>query len=290
MATPPHSYSSLSSLRRFLRPLPSPPSLPVHRTLGGGGGSESMAYRRSMLRAPPTVRAPGIRRNSCSFIGTVVAPVRRAGRDHEKPWAYTFLEVKRQRAYGASSSSSSSSSPSSFEILLAMRDKLAEISLRHLQPNDFIYVSGPLGSYAKVNASGSHEICYKVFVMDLNYVKHNDQKQTSHKHEVLVQKELTGPTFGAFDSAEKDRERLHLWHVFFANPYEWWDNRQSKPNIRHPDFKHKGTGEVLWLNPHDPPWVKKQLELYDSKMGLGTNQRNDGRRPELHGWIIEDFE
>lgn len=43
-----------------------------------------------------------------------------------------------------------------------MRDKLAEISLRHLQPNDFIYVSGPLGSYAKVNASGSHEICYKV--------------------------------------------------------------------------------------------------------------------------------
>lgn len=81
-----------------------------------------------------------------------------------------------------------------------------------------------------------------------------------------------------------------MWHVFFANPYEWWDNRQSKPNKRHPDFKHKGTGEVLWLNPHDPPWVKKQLELYDSKMGLGTNQRNDGRRPELHGWIIEDFE
>nr|CAD1841368.1 unnamed protein product [Ananas comosus var. bracteatus] len=296
MATPPHSYSSLSSLRRFLRPSPSPPSPAVHRTLGGGGGgggSESMAYRRSMLRAPPTVRAPGIRRNSCSFIGTVVAPVRRAGRDPEKPWAYTFLEVKRQRACGASSSSSSSSSPSSFEILLAMRDKLAESSLRHLQPNDFIYVSGPLGSYEKVNASGSHEIFYKHissfhvliigalligFVMDLNYVKRNDQKQTSHKHEVLVEKELTGPTFGAFDSAEKDRERLHLWHVFFANPYEWWDNRQSKPNRRHPDFKHKGTGEVLWLNPHDPPWVKKQLELYDSKMGLGTNQRNDGRR------------
>lgn len=38
----------------------------------------------------------------------------------------------------------------------------------------------------------------QVFVMDLNYVKHNDQKQTSHKHEVLVQKELTGPTFGKF--------------------------------------------------------------------------------------------
>ncbi|OAY81481.1 hypothetical protein ACMD2_05588 [Ananas comosus] len=117
MATPPHSYSSLSSLRRFLRPSPSPPSLAVHRTLcgGGGGGSESMAYRRSMLRAPPTVRAPGIRRNSCSFIGTVVAPVRRSGIDPEKSRAYTFLEVKRQRAHGASSSSSSSSSPSSFE-------------------------------------------------------------------------------------------------------------------------------------------------------------------------------
>lgn len=66
---------------------------------------------------------------------------------------------------------------------------------------------------------------------------------------------------------EKQRERLHLWQVFFASPYEWRDLRKRKVNPRQPDFKHKSTGEALWLSSHDPPWVTRQLELQDSRMG-----------------------
>ncbi|CAH9086123.1 unnamed protein product [Cuscuta epithymum] len=69
----------------------------------------------------------------------------------------------------------------------------------------------------------------------------------------------------AEDRQEMRRSRLYLWQVFFSNPDEWWDNRSKKVNRNSPDFKHKHTGEALWLMQDDPPWVRRQLELQDSK-------------------------
>lgn len=82
--------------------------------------------------------------------------------------------------------------------------------------------------------------------------------------------------------------RLHLWQVFFASPHEWWDNRGRKLYPSAPDFKHKDTGECLWIMPNDPPWVTKQLQLLDSKMtergqgGLGS------ARSRLSIWEYEE--
>lgn len=84
------------------------------------------------------------------------------------------------------------------------------------------------------------------------------------------------------DTEERYRERLKLWQVFFANPQEWWDNRQGKRNPRAPDFKHKDTNECLWINPDDPPWVRKQLQLYDSSMGGVCRSR-----PDAFDWKLE---
>lgn len=83
---------------------------------------------------------------------------------------------------------------------------------------------------------------------------------------------------------EKYRNRLHLWQVFFSNPYEWWDNRKNKLHPGSPDFKHKDTGEVLWLSPNDPPWVKKQLKLLDSEMCL---RECVGRRARVSKWEFD---
>lgn len=77
---------------------------------------------------------------------------------------------------------------------------------------------------------------------------------------------------------EKQRKRLYLWQVFFANPYEWQDLRKCKVNQNQPDFKHKGSGEALWLRPHDPPWIARQLQLQDSRMadmGLHSSKALD---------------
>ncbi|KAF7817526.1 Protein OSB1, mitochondrial [Senna tora] len=79
-----------------------------------------------------------------------------------------------------------------------------------------------------------------------------------------------------------EENRLHLWQVFFANPYEWWDNRNCKANPKQPDFRHKDTGEALWLKQYDPPWVKRQLQILDSKMAEGEPV---GRRSRVTTWV-----
>lgn len=43
-----------------------------------------------------------------------------------------------------------------------MWDEMAEMSLQHLKPNDFIYVSGPLGCYTKAHEDGDLRTYYKV--------------------------------------------------------------------------------------------------------------------------------
>lgn len=76
----------------------------------------------------------------------------------------------------------------------------------------------------------------------------------------------------------KPKSRLHLWQVFFYNPDEWWDNRKRKKKPSQPDFEHKHTGEALWLHKGDPVWVRKQLQLHDSRMAELDQVRPTGIR------------
>ncbi|VYS63307.1 unnamed protein product [Arabidopsis thaliana] len=48
------------------------------------------------------------------------------------------------------------------------------------------------------------------------------------------------------------------WKDLVQNPDKWWDNRIDKRNAKAPDFKHKETGEALWLN-ESPTWVLPKL-------------------------------
>ncbi|KAL4612057.1 hypothetical protein ACB092_08G171300 [Castanea dentata] len=48
------------------------------------------------------------------------------------------------------------------------------------------------------------------------------------------------------------------WKDLVQNPTKWWDNRLNKRNQRAPDFRHKDTGEGLWLN-SSPDWVLPKL-------------------------------
>ncbi|KAF5445015.1 hypothetical protein F2P56_034099 [Juglans regia] len=92
---------------------------------------------------------------------------------------------------------------------------------------------------------------------------------------------------------EVHENRLHLWQVFFTNPYEWWDNRKRKDlrkvNLSAPDFKHKDTGEVLWLNPNDPPWIKRQLELLDTKMAEKGQGDHVGSHSRVSMWVYDEY-
>ena len=55
---------------------------------------------------------------------------------------------------------------------------------------------------------------------------------------------------------QQGSEKAMLWETLRASPESFWDNRQDKRNPRAPDFRHKDSGDALWLDSRDrPPWI-----------------------------------
>ncbi|KAF4393882.1 hypothetical protein F8388_018373 [Cannabis sativa] len=66
---------------------------------------------------------------------------------------------------------------------------------------------------------------------------------------------------GLREGEEKNKRNRgdDMWKELLENPNKWWDNRIDKKNERAPDFKHKETGEGLWLS-SSPIWVQSKLQ------------------------------
>lgn len=44
-------------------------------------------------------------------------------------------------------------------------------------------------------------------------------------------------------------------------------------NAKYPDFKHKTSGEALWIESYNNPiWVKSQLQAMDSKVKIAKEE------------------
>ncbi|EXB38634.1 hypothetical protein L484_014448 [Morus notabilis] len=215
-------------------------------------GSSAVYKHALKFQRPTTIRWQDRLFNSASFIGTVVRPVEALNAaENGNLCAYTVLSVSLPHQ-----------SRGGFRILLKVQGEMAEMCFKHLKENDLVYVSGRLFTSTKADENGSLRLLYKVLVKELNYV-------TQRRDPISQKYEEPESAEGRAARLEKWRDRLHLWQVFFSNPYEWWDNRKQKLYPGSPDFKHKDTGEALWLSPNDPPWIKKQLQLLDLEMGLG---------------------
>ncbi|PIN11234.1 hypothetical protein CDL12_16160 [Handroanthus impetiginosus] len=210
--------------------------------------SESSVYKRALkLQRPTTVKYQESLHNYVSLIGTIELPLKAC--NSAELGFHTFLIVK-----------ASSNPYRYFRVMLKFWHVMAEMSVHHLKPDDLIYVSGRLGSYRKVNEHGKSVHNYEVDVTEINFV-------AQHGPLPACQNPMKWKTkVSAEDWMQKRIARHHLWHVFFANPNEWWDNRNCKKHPNSPDFKHKDTGEKLWLYDTDPPWIKQQLQLIDSRL------------------------
>ncbi|KAI5079002.1 hypothetical protein GOP47_0006673 [Adiantum capillus-veneris] len=66
---------------------------------------------------------------------------------------------------------------------------------------------------------------------------------------------------------QQEQQHEELWKDLFSNPSQWWDYRRSKTNARYPDFRHKTSKQVLWLNNKlKPVWVDSRLPtLHDAR-------------------------
>ncbi|XP_022144256.1 protein OSB1, mitochondrial-like [Momordica charantia] len=228
--------------------------------------STNCAATDANTESPVRRNRPKFKWNSASFVGTVEQPLRVNTRNGKTLSAWTFLRAK-----------VSPDSNSSFRVFLKLWEEMAESNLERLKPNDFIYVAGTLESYKKDNKCGKSYLCYELTVSELNYIKQYDQGSKSQNDEGVRHEEG--------DPRKKYRERLHLWQVFFGSPYEWWDNRNHKSNSKHPDFRHKSTGEALWLQATDPPWIRKQLEFLDGKMEEKDQHCHFGSDSSMSKWL-----
>lgn len=232
------------------------------------------------FQRPPTIvygdwgREEWRRQNLVSFIGSVVYPVKTV--QCQRFGVHTRLQVK-----------DSPNSDKSFRISLKMWGRMAEIASNYLKENDLIYVSGKLVSYTKNYENGPSAICYEVTVHELNYVTRTDRSNIDRTCAILEPNESATSTSGTPDVEEK-MDRLRLWQVFFASPNEWWDNRKTKKSPRSPDFKHKDTGECLWLSPEDPPWLRKQLGLQDSRIAERGYEDFGGSRSRVSMWKYDE--
>ncbi|KAJ4770823.1 hypothetical protein LUZ62_055080 [Rhynchospora pubera] len=270
---------SITPVRRLCRSLSTVRYAPGRKV----GNVEAVLRRKSTLRPPSTVKRSRVPGNSCSFIGQVTAPVRLYD---SKSGVYTFLEIKEPI---------SKQTTSSFQICISMMGELEQVSLQYLRPKQYVYVAGHLSSYKKVNLSGPDNVLYKVEVQEWSFVRTHNHIEVPCKAnedpkngEMALAASSTNPGLCDVNKEEWIREREILWQIFFASPFEWRDQRTTKRNRRQPDFKHKSSGEALWIKSDDPPWIKKQLNLYDSKMSeinLFRKKEEDG----IQGWKIQDF-
>ena len=77
------------------------------------------------------------------------------------------------------------------------------------------------------------------------------------------------------------------WAALFYNPADFWDNRQGKRSPKAPDFKHKETGEALWIvSATTPSWVEASLRELDAHQetdmaGLFNAAKQDGGGEEI---------
>nr|XP_010923481.1 protein OSB1, mitochondrial [Elaeis guineensis] len=277
MALPALCHLETPLLRSRLSPSPSPSKNPNHFvtlfslprreklsiSLGFRGpsplfpircSSGNADYEHARMLHPRPQEIPWSKElaNSVRLIGIVGVPIQIKHFSSGKVVAWTRLGVKK-------------SASETTWINLTFWDELAHVCFQHVEQGHQVYVSGRLVSDVVEGDDERRQVYYKVVVQQLNFIERSFPPASLYEPE--TKSRASGAKLGNYLS-KSSTSTEELWQVFFANPVDWWDNRKNKKNPKYPDFKHKHTGEALWVEgKHNPPWVNSQLARLDSIMG-----------------------
>ncbi|KAJ4830742.1 hypothetical protein Tsubulata_014170 [Turnera subulata] len=194
--------------------------------------------------------------NTVNLIGNVGNPVEIRNLPSGKSVAWTSIAVRK-------------SDTEATWVKLTFWDILAQVAASHVRVGDQIYVSGRLVADVVEKEEGKPQTYYKVVVQRLNFV----EKFVADSNNVA-----SGAGDFRVGAVNGKRPTEEMWQAFFANPTQWWDNRKDKRTPKHPDFKHKDTGEALWVDGwNNPSWVDSQLAILDERMESFHDQESSGR-------------
>ncbi|XP_022769535.1 protein OSB2, chloroplastic-like, partial [Durio zibethinus] len=188
--------------------------------------------------------------NTVHLIGNVGAPIEIKHLPSGNVVAWTRLAVKK-------------SPTDTTWINLTFWDELANTAYQHVEKGQQIYVCGRLVLDTVESDDGKQQTYGKIVVQQINFVQRNSSSAASYDRGFSG---MSNRKFGN-NCANNMGSTVELWQAFFANPTEWWDNRKNKRSPKSPDFKHKDTGEALWVEGrNNPRWVKSQLAILDSRI------------------------
>lgn len=240
-------------------------SKPIHRNFNLKCSNSITNNGAASYPKPPEISWNKDLSNSVNLIGFVANPVEIKHLPSGKVVAWTRLSVKKNASQMS-------------WIHLTFWDELAHVASQHVQKGHQIHVSGRLVTDTVDSLDGKQQTYYKVVAQQLNFIDRSDAPVRSHDQDFdFIMSDDNGKK-ASYASNGTTGSVVELWQAFFANPGEWWDNRRNKRNPKAPDFKHKDTGEALWIDGRStPPWVKSQLEILDMRMGSYTGQ--NGRMP-----------
>ncbi|MQL90531.1 hypothetical protein Taro_023121 [Colocasia esculenta] len=231
---------------------------------GGGGPAQGEAdyeHTRMLYPRPQAIPWQKDLANTVHLIGIVGGPVQIKHASSGKVLAWTRLGVK-------------TSATDTAWINLTLWDELAHVAFQHLEKGQQIYVCGRLVADTVEGDGNKRQVYYKVVVQQLNFIERSLPPVSLYGSDSGFSTNASGNS-GNY-AGKQGSSAEELWQAFFANPVDWWDNRKNKRNPRAPDFKHKHTGEALWIEGrYNPPWVKSQLAILDSRMSsLQSNDTN----------------
>ncbi|XP_010938617.1 protein OSB3, chloroplastic/mitochondrial [Elaeis guineensis] len=156
-----------------------------------------------------------------------------------------------------------------FWIPIIFQGDLAQCAACYLKENDLIYITGQLSGDAPPFTVKDAQTKIQVLAHSISFVQkecpEKEGQKVSEKHEV------------ASDSSaelEENSSVLHLWNDLLANPHEWWDNRSSQSYPKSAAFKHKESGQLLWIDESTPEWVLSKLD------GLSFKKSGNLKKPE----------
>ncbi|KAI3682671.1 hypothetical protein L1987_82826 [Smallanthus sonchifolius] len=218
--------------------------------------------------------------NSVQLIGTVGTPVEFKQLSSGKVLAWCRLAVKK-------------SATDTTWINLTFWDEVAHIASQHLEKGQQIYVLGRLVSDTVDSDDGKQQTYYKVVVQQLKFVERSPPSAPSNDGDFNYNyNSNSNSNSSSMTTGRKQKNYAangtgsveELWQAFFANPADWWDNRKNKRSPNYPDFKHKDTGEALWVEGRfNPSWVKSQLSVLDSRMESFHDQTANARSDSMFG-------
>ncbi|KAI3513964.1 hypothetical protein L1887_12234 [Cichorium endivia] len=274
-------HASSSTARRTVRPLKSSKSIaPEVRSPEPPHPTTSSSSNDAVLKEPVTWAKPSEIPwqakvvNSVNLIGRVKIPVQFETSSDGKNWAGTIISQD--------DGSKSSGSLPSFWIPVIFEGDLAHIATCHLKEKDYVHVSGHLSVDVPPFKLSEVQANVQVMVHSINFVEgfHSNKTFTPYKldswttknSDAAFEQENQSQILNVaesskvhnsneaktFLSAKKFNKQISRasWRDLLTNSTEWDDNREKKRKglVKHnyPDFKHKVTGDGLWLDGAPP--------------------------------------